>query len=334
MAINVYFGTNRDPKPAGKPTNFGSRFGPDGIANLRFGRAEVEGKKVTIKVADERLSAPGEKQAPVLGSQSVFEGLRELMSKNQRDTVLFIHGYNVDFKEAMISAARLERNFAPLGGGRGVNVAAFSWPSDGSLTPWLAYSSDRRDAAASGPAFARGLLKLRDFLVSIPREKDCERKIHLVAHSMGNYVLRHAFQELLRQTAGSPPRIFDQIFLMAADEDDDTFEHDHKMRQLPRIGRRVNVYFNREDRAMSISDRTKGNPSRLGDDGPRSPFLVPAKVTQIDCTRVVSGLVEHSYFLDTAPVIEDMMRTIEGLEPQDVPGRRFVPDRNRFEIAG
>ena len=128
------------------------------------------------------------------------------------------------------------------------------------------------------------------------------------------------------------PRIFDQIFLMAADEDDDTFEHDHKLKLLPRLGRHVNVYFNRNDRAMAISDTTKGNPDRLGDDGPRTPFQVPGKVTQIDCTPAVSGVVEHSYFVDEPKVVADMIHVLEGTDPANVPGRKFLDDRNRFVI--
>ena len=149
---------------------------------------------------------------------------------------------------------------------------------------------------------------------------------------MGNYVLRHALQEIRRQSPSGLPRVFDQIFLMAPDEDDDAFEHDHKLKLLPRLARHVNVYFNRGDTAMSISDRTKGNLDRLGDDGPRAPFQVPAKVTQIDCTEVVSGIVEHSYFVNEPKVVQDMAQVLRGIDPKSVPGRAFLDDRNRFVI--
>lgn len=200
------------------------------------------------------------------------------------------------------------------------------------MAPWLAYSSDRRDAAASGAALARGFLKLRDFIASLSTDEACEQRLHLIAHSMGNYVLRHALQEVRRQSAHKLPRVFDQIFLMAADEDDDAFEHDHKLRLLPRMARHVNVYFNRGDTAMSVSDYTKGNPDRLGDDGPRGPFQVPGKVTQVDCSNVVGGLVEHSYYIDTPAVVADMAQVLEGVDPMKVDPREFLEDRNRFVI--
>jgi esterase/lipase superfamily enzyme len=336
--INVYFGTNRNPRPADKPRNFGKHFSSVGLSDLRFGKATVTGNKVEVTTHKEKLVQLGDAKRTdiaksTFGSQKLFDDMHNAMHASHRDTVLFIHGYNVSFKEAMKSAAKLAQNFSGVNGGKGVNVACFSWPSDGSMRPWVAYSSDRRDAAASGPAFARGLLKVSDFLRKLTSEQACDQKIHLVAHSMGNYVLRHAVQEIRRQSPGGMPRIFDQIFLMAADEDDDTFEHDHKLKLLPRLGKQVHVYFNRNDHAMAISDTTKGNPDRLGDDGPRAPFQVPGKVTQIDCTPAVTGLIEHSYFLDEPKVIADMAQVLEGVDPASVVGRNFLDDRNRFVIT-
>jgi esterase/lipase superfamily enzyme len=127
--------------------------------------------------------------------------------------------------------------------------------------------------------------------------------------------------------------MFARILLMAADADDDAFEHPHKLRELPRLGRRVSVCFNRNDRAMALSDATKGNPDRLGDDGPRAPCLIPAKVSQIDCTRVADGVIEHSYYLDSDEVVRDMSRVPSGEDPKEIADRTFLEDRNRFVLA-
>ena len=334
----IYFATNRKPNRKKNPTDFGKHFSKDGLANLRFGAADVEDDEITLQLAREKM-VPDESKFGTdsnkskIGSLHVFTELREEMQRQNKDTVIFIHGYNVTFGEALLDAARMSRNFAEVNDGRGVNVALFSWPSDGSMLPWTAYSNDRRDAAASGPAFARGLLKLVEFLHRASKDDACEQYLHLVAHSMGNYVLRHALQEIIHHTSSRIPRLFNQIFLMAPDEDDDAFEHDHKLRVLPKLGKRVHVYFNRGDMAMSISDRTKSNPDRLGDDGPRAPFQIPAKVTQIDCTQVVDGPVEHSYYIETPIVISDLVQVLNGVEPEDVSNRAFQKDRNRYVIS-
>jgi len=336
----VYYGTNRRPNRKKSPDDFGTGFSDDGLANLRFGMADVGGEDLDefdIYIAPERLNTDYDRKVKgasgsVFGSANVFKRVREKMLAYSRDTIVFVHGYNVSFREALTSAARLKRQFSTSNGGPGVNVVAFSWPSDGSMMPYIAYGNDRQDAAASGPAFARGLLKLADFLRGSTPEEACDQRLHLVAHSMGNYVLRHTVQEYVHQASGRPPRIFDQVFLMAADEDDDTFEYDYKLKPLTRLAKRVNVYFNNEDRAMAISDKTKGNPDRLGDDGPRHPRGIPGKVSLIDVTPVVTGLIEHSYFLDSPRVVADMTEVLRGKAPDAIDGRRYVAETNRYRL--
>ncbi len=331
----VFFATNRDRKAP--PAHFSKRFSRNGIADLRFGRAEVDDERIAVTVAEENLKPDETGQdtdaESILGSLEVFDALRTRMLEQEKDTVIFIHGYNVTFTEGLREAAQLSRRLAPINGNKGASVAVFSWPSDGSLLPWKAYASDRRDAAASGPALARGILKLADYLRGISRQDACQQRVHLIAHSMGNYVLRHALQAVIDHVGFRIPRVFDQVFLMAADEDDDAFECAHKLRALPRFAKRVNVYFNRQDIPLLASDATKGNPDRLGTDGARAPFHLPGKVTQIDCTRVVHGTVEHSYYVNTPAVVSDMISVLDGVEPDQVPAREHRPDRNCYVVT-
>ena len=340
--VRVYFATNRRPNRRRNPTDFGKDFSDHGLSSLRFGYAEVTGETLSqyvLTVAPERivldtaLTRTDTKKSR-LGSLAVFDEIRRKMAKHRRDTVVFVHGYNVTFGEALTAAARVKRNLRPHMEGRGVNVVLFSWPSDGSMTPLLAYANDRQDAAASGPALARGFLKVSEFLRGATPEEECEQSLHLIAHSMGNYVLRHAVREIVRQSAGRPPRMFDQVFLMAADEDDDAFEHGHKLASLPRLAKRVNVYFNNEDLGLTISDKTKGHPDRLGADGPRLPRSVPGKVTLVDCTPVVAGIVGHSYYIDSEAVVGDMRQVLARVPPDEIEGRSYVHETNRYRLTG
>ena len=336
----IFFGTNRKPNRKINPDDFGSGFSEDGLANLRFGMAEVSGDdfdQIELYLAAEKLKVDYKRKVKgasgsVLGSKNVFNRVRDKMLHHQRDTVVFVHGYNVSFADALASAARLKQNFSTANNGPGINVVLFSWPSDGSMMPYIAYGNDRQDAAASGPAFARGLLKLAEFLRGSTPEDACDHQLHLVAHSMGNYVLRHTVQEFVSQSSGRPVRLFDQVFLMAADEDDDAFELSYKLQPLPRLAKRVNVYFNNKDRAIAVSDKTKGNPDRLGDDGPRVPRGIPGKVSLIDVTPVVSGLVQHSYFLDSPRVVDDMKQALTGVASQEISGREYVHETNRYRL--
>lgn len=340
----IFFATNRNPLPSDAPNDFGSNFSPDGLANLRFGRADVIGANLDqfeIQVAPENLFS----DPPVLGSQTIFEEVRQEMQQNAEDTLIFIHGFNTSFRGALRQAAQVHQVLTTadsLNSGQPLklNICLFSWPSDGNLLltnprsrDLVAYKNDRLDAAASGAAFARGFLKVADFISQ--QDERCQQRLHLMAHSMGAYVLRYALQEVRKFVADRIPRVFDQILLVAADEDDDAFDHDYKFRLLPRFTRHVSVYFNRNDLALWASDRLKGNPVRLGTDGPIQPLQLPRNVYPIDCTDVIAragNSSEHSYHISVERVIVDIRQVLRNQAVDEIPGRRYIPSSNRYRL--
>ncbi|MCY3827587.1 MAG: alpha/beta fold hydrolase [Rhodospirillaceae bacterium] len=348
--IDVYFGTNRNPLPARDPRDFGHQLNNRG-SFLRFGKAQVSDELDSVEqiaVAPERLRPS--RRSQLLGSNTIFAEIRESMRAGV-DTVLFIHGFDYSFHEALIDAALLKRTYETAE--TPYTFFVFSWPSDGSLMPYIAYANDRADARTSGAALGRGLLKLGEFVRRVSDElgprvrsdlgRDAETarlrkelragRLHLMAHSMGGYVLRHAVQGMRREIGDDLPRLFDEILLIAVDEDADAFEHDHKLALLPRLARRVTVYHNREDIPLAISDMTKGNPDRLGADGPSHPHLLPAKVSVVDCTEVVSGFQEHRYHKDEHSVTEDIMAVLHANTSNSVANRTYVPESNSYQIS-
>jgi len=322
----LYFATNRKPNRANKPTDFGAGFSSTDLGDLRFGRANVNAGKLdetSIQVLPDN---------PRQGSQALFTELRQTMKADRADSLVFIHGFNVSFRDAMESAGLLSDVYARVSGSQyRPNVFVFSWPSDGKLTN---YANDRHDAEASGYAFARGLMKLSKFLQDTPAAENCQRRVNLIAHSMGNYVLRHALQQA-RKIAGAAPlnRIFDEIVLAAADEDNDAFELDHKLARLPELAQRITVYFNNGDLALTVSDSTKGNPDRLGHDGPRKPLELPAKVVAVDASGVVTGVSEHSYFQDHDRVARDIVAVLQGERSEKIRSREYIPHANKFRLV-
>ena len=69
--------------------------------------------------------------------------------------------------------------------------------------------------------------------------------------------------------------------------------------------------INTGDVALHVSDYTKGNPDRLGTAGFGRPSDVHSKIHQVDCSEIVSGLVEHSYYL-TGSINRDIRQSIMG----------------------
>jgi esterase/lipase superfamily enzyme len=103
---------------------------------------------------------------------------------------VFIHGYNVSFFEAARRTAQLHWDL----GFRGT-PAFFSWPSGGSLLDYWADEASSEWAASH----------LREFLDLLAKRSGA-KKIHLIAHSMGNRPLSRALAEIgSRNPTCDPP---------------------------------------------------------------------------------------------------------------------------------
>lgn len=348
--VEIYFATNRNFIEGNETAPFGPHFNPDGVAALRFGKAafDVKGSKVTHLGVETYPDPPKtllvDPKLPPQGSTRFLEDLRQEMLKG-RDTMIFIHGFNVSFVEALEAGALLAASLPDK-----QNLVVFSWPSDGASVPYMSYYSDREDARASGPALARAYLKLFDFMQDL-RQRElkkldaagaepivtelCERSLHVLAHSMGNYVLRQGVQAIRAKEPRHIVRMFDQIIMAAPDEDDDAFELDDKMRLLPALARRVTVYHNRHDRALVISDKTKANPDRLGSEGPRMLDLLPKKVVIVDCSpvaRAADPLVQHSYYIRCAEVAKDIGWVLKDAEEPTFAGRQTIREGRAYRV--
>jgi len=335
--LRIYFATNRNYLGDNKVAVFGGRFNPDGIGALRFGWAEFDPAQGTSPQSvyvypDPKPKVPGaEVKNP--GSRLFLDDLRVAMRDGCADTLIFIHGFNVSFLDALKAGAALASEITI--GGKTVNLVVFSWPSDGQAVPFMSYYSDREDARTCGAALARTYLKLYDFMAGLDPKEYCDRSLHLLAHSMGNYVLRNGLQALRVKDPTKMVRLFNEIILAAPDEDDDAFDTDEKLRLLPALCRRVTVYYNQRDRALLISDKTKGNPDRLGSDGPRMLDLLPKKVFVVDCGRVAGEgdpMIQHSYFINCPPVAADLQATLEETPPDVIANRDVIRAERSYRI--
>lgn len=352
---DVYFATNRDFNGSLSEPEFGERFNAAGPQYFRVGSAKVKrqgGDNYQYKSAQVEDEDPN---AHKLGSRSLFEDLRQTLKTTKQDVVVYIHGFANTFESSIERAAQLHHEYRitpqrdPRDEPRETYlpvVFGFSWPSNGRVFPKYEYQSDRDDAQASGVAMARALLRLLQYLKDLREEEKqlrrekalganeflpndlrriCGQKIHLVAHSMGNWALRHAVNRLAEELQMRPlPRIFEHVLLMAADEDDDTFEHPLKLGLLPGMAKFVHVYHSRSDLVLDISDATKGNPDRLGEVGPKNMDKISDRVYAIDCASVdhtEAGHGNHQYYRLRAEVIEDVRQVLSEMPFDAIQGR-------------
>jgi esterase/lipase superfamily enzyme len=338
------------------PDRYGRAFSSDGMENLRFGWLSVDvadkdvdrclqqdtgfgtgsgtaladlltkaAAKARIEAYPEKLAADRSDTAQPnakFGSKAMFSDLQRDMLK-RCDVLVFVHGFNVAWEAAVGTALALQvmQNREGIGDPKQQTaVVLFSWPSDGLALPFASYKSDRSEAKGSGYAFARGLLKLRDHLAALADRVNggaCPQDLHLLCHSMGNFVLQNALERLRMFTPGGAlPRLFEYVFLCAPDVDNSVLEVGQPMGDLHQLARTVSVYHNTGDVALHVSDYTKGNPDRLGSYGAARAAVLPDKVEQIDCSAIVGGMIEHSYYLD-GRVADDILRSIDGVPADD-----------------
>lgn len=352
--VVVYFATNRKPLTGAdgqKIVDFGSELGPIGGLAVRYGsiRVTVErGKAALVKdslvVAPEQLIGPAD-FIPKLGSNTIFDALRQSMKTQNRPTLVFVHGFSNSFTDAAERAATIKDFY-----GIDANIFAFSWPSRASPVlvplPYEDYAHDRRTAAASGRAIARTLERLYDYVEALAPRERCQQELHLLCHSMGNYALRFGLQELMASNATAGPaapfsasttpepdpgkirRTFDQIVLAAADEDADAFDDPRKLKYLPRLGNDVTVYHTRRDWVLStVSAITKFNGPRLGTDGPDNMDSISDKVSAVDVSEVITvgeDFESHQYYRRDPFVRDDIVNVLSGKRPDEIPGRSSV----------
>ncbi len=216
-----------------------------------------------------------------------FGSLSKQLKKSGTDTtMLFIHGYNVSFEDAIFRTAQLavDLNFpgAPI---------AFSWPS---YADPVKYTFDEQNAEVSIPA-------LRELLEDLA-DKSGAKRIHIIAHSMGNRVLAGALESMEPEQREINRDVFREIVLAAPDIDSRVFES----QVLPHIvenTQHCTLYASSRDRALLMS-RYFHNYQRLGETEP--DLIVATGMDTIDASLVDTSLLGHSYIGDVQSIVSDL----------------------------
>ena len=129
--------------------------------------------------------------------------------------------------------------------------------------------------------------------------------------------------------------IFDHVFLMAADEDEDAFETNDKLKPLLELASRIHVCHSEDDRALVVSDTTKFNPTRLGYSGLRTFSGISPRVIAVDCQAVDDTkflYVNHQYYRRRDEVIKDVRAVLSGTRPDKIPGRIVIEPSRWYRI--
>jgi esterase/lipase superfamily enzyme len=332
--IDVFFATNRNRLvDTDGVANFGDLALPD-VKGIAFGAATV---------SDVNLDDPGAGQitkAQVVSFGDISAELAaQILAGPERDVVVFVHGAANTFRDALQRAA-FNQNWASQLPGREVALIVFSWPATAYelrnlLADFKDYRHDQGEARASDLHFVEFLRTLYRFRSSIG-----ERRLTLLAHSMGNYVLGFGVERWF-STAHDAPKLFDDVILAAADEPSDTFgmPNGKRLSDLWKLTQRITVYSSRED-VLIFASRIVNRDWRLGHDGPPNRadtrFFSPAEYVFVDCTENedYTGASAHApdrshqYYRQSISVRADVARVLKGLGAPL--GARVYNERGNF----
>ncbi len=293
--VKIYYATNRLRTEATRPSDvYGASRGP-----LDYGTAMVSVPKI---------HRPGALEAPSIFSfdvvedpqrhlilktvtpsdqQTVFSEMRsQLAGSGSDEAFVFVHGFNVTFADAARRTAQIAHDMSFDG-----LPILYSWPSQGNM---LGYLADGAVVQLSGRL-------LSEFLEQVVADSGA-RRIHLVAHSMGNRALTEALELFALRHKGEPPA-FDQVLFTAPDLDAGLFAN--MVETIRPAVTRMTLYTSKNDWALRVSNQLNGGAPRAGEgaDG----VLMPRVVDSIDMSVLGEDMLAHSYFADDTSALTDIL---------------------------
>jgi esterase/lipase superfamily enzyme len=287
MAATVYFATNR--VISGPANNYRSYtnaiVSPSDPTAITYATAFVNDANLTADTVGAITSIQS-----ISKGAFTAEAIDDLSSPG-RNLLIFIHGFDNSFENAITRAAFNQQWFAQSGiAAANTTVIAFSWPSLGKLIampiPWEDYFHDQTVAGQSGAHIMSFFAQLEPI---IQKARATGRRAFLLAHSMGNWALQAAVESWFVHGNG-PARLFDETFLAAADERYDSFSFPipGRLSNLKQLTKRTSIYYSTADQVLGVSMVLNLGAKRLGQEGPHDRFdtnlFPPAQYRMVDCS--------------------------------------------------
>jgi esterase/lipase superfamily enzyme len=317
MARTVYFATNR--VVAGSAADFKS-YGTDIVSpsdpnQITYGTAFVNDANLTADTVGAITSIQDISRGR-FGPQALAD-----LSDSGRNLLVFIHGFDNSFENAITRAAFNEQWFAQSGvAAANTTVIAFSWPSLGKLVsfpvPWEDYFHDQTAAGQSGVHIMSFFANLEPIIKSTRANG---LRVFLLTHSMGHWALQAAVESWFVHGNGDT-QLFDETILAAADERFDSFAipFPGRLSGLPRLTGRTSIYFSTEDEVLDAAELLALGAQRLGQQGPRNSqdarLFPQAQFRMVDCSAFTdfdrSFESSHQYYRRSALARADIAKTM------------------------
>ncbi|HBS06961.1 MAG TPA: hypothetical protein DEA96_18465 [Leptospiraceae bacterium] len=219
---------------------------------------------------------------------------------SEKEIVVFVHGFNVKFEEAVLRAAQIQYDLKfPY------PVVLFSWPagpSDDVLIESLSltrtYRENQANAAESVNDFARWIVEVGSKV----------KTVHLIVHSMGHQMVIPGLKRALEQ---KPDLKFGEIVFFAPDFP--AGEYPKFSGPIQKASYRTTLYCSPGDNALAVSQRVNGN-YRLGM-CKQVPGTDVINVNEVDDPVLGIGGLGHGYYSSRA-ILTDLYQLFLGVKVQ------------------
>ncbi len=332
--MSIYLICNREIEKINGKERFKEKGREHALPKFRVASCIVEDDnvKATYEILDNQYPATysdivdvlNEKEKPssLKGTSKMFYDLYSQMlnSKEKSDVLVFIHGFANSFSKNLEHIVKLKNTFIK-NGSPVKHLLYIAWPTRNHKI-WT-YKDDQKDAKITGMVLARIYEKLGDLfeeLFRIHEKANCNNKIHLAAHSMGNQVLKHML-ECIPERNIHP--FLGEILLLHSDVEDTVFEKNQPFTKLEKLAERTHMYIHHSDDALWISRFTKNFNKRLGKKGPANRAILNDETFIVDVTKLKTAesfrerLWDHWGYIERSHEINDIIEVLKGTDVND-----------------
>ncbi len=233
--------------------------------------------------------------------------LEVLGARSSGDALVFVHGFNTSFEDALYRNAQIVWDLKFTG-----IPVLFSWPSRGAVAD---YVYDRDSALGARKPF----IELLELLAA----ENNVQQIHVLAHSMGNQVVLDA---LANYKAGDQPLKLGELIMAAPDVDRDLYTSTAADARKHTKG--MTLYASAADKALKVSKYLAGAVSRAGDVPENGPIVLD-NIDSIDATSLGEDLfgLNHGTFAKSLSILNDVFQLLKkGERPPRVLEIKSMPE--------
>ncbi len=200
-----------------------------------------------------------------------------------RETMLFIHGYNMNHAESVYFTTQIKHDFDVQG-----PTVLFSWQS---AAVGAGYIYDRDSA-----------LHARNALENVIRalSQDTDRELVIVTHSLGGFLVMETLRQMAHKGTFDMRDNIATLAMISPDIDGELFRA--QASDLSSFPKQTIVFASEQDKALRISAFLTGRQNRLGSVTDRSA-IEGFPISLFDASDLANGGLNHSVALTSPTAI-------------------------------